>query len=43
MSTTNPALTILLADDDEEDRSMTIEALREHRVALVGERVHVHA
>jgi CheY-like chemotaxis protein len=33
MSTTNPALTILLADDDEEDRSMTIEALREHRVA----------
>jgi CheY-like chemotaxis protein len=33
MSTTNKALTILLADDDEEDRVMTIEALREHRVA----------
>jgi CheY-like chemotaxis protein len=33
MSTTNTALTILLADDDEEDRVMTIEALREHRVA----------
>jgi CheY-like chemotaxis protein len=33
MSTTHPALTILLADDDEEDRTMTIEALRERRVA----------
>jgi CheY-like chemotaxis protein len=33
MSTINPALTILLADDDEEDRIMTIEALRERRVA----------
>jgi two-component system, response regulator len=33
MSTINPALTILLADDDEEDRAMTIDALREHRVA----------
>lgn len=26
-------VTILLADDDEEDRAMTISALREHRVA----------
>jgi CheY-like chemotaxis protein len=33
MSSTHPALTILLADDDEEDRTMTIEALRERRVA----------
>jgi CheY-like chemotaxis protein len=33
MSTVHPALTILLADDDEEDRSMTIDALRERRVA----------
>jgi CheY-like chemotaxis protein len=33
MSSINPALTILLADDDEEDRSMTIDALRAHRVA----------
>jgi CheY-like chemotaxis protein len=33
MSTINPALTILLADDDEEDRAMTIDALRERRVA----------
>jgi CheY-like chemotaxis protein len=33
MSTINPALTILLADDDEEDRTMTIDALRERRVA----------
>lgn len=33
MSTTNPALTILLADDDDEDRAMTIDALRERRVA----------
>jgi CheY-like chemotaxis protein len=33
MSITHPALTILLADDDEEDRTMTIEALRERRVA----------
>jgi CheY-like chemotaxis protein len=33
MSTIHPALTILLADDDEEDRSMTIDALRERRVA----------
>jgi CheY-like chemotaxis protein len=32
MSTNHPALTILLADDDEEDRVMTIEALRERRV-----------
>jgi CheY-like chemotaxis protein len=28
-----PGVTILLADDDEEDRSMTISALRERRVA----------
>src|SRR4051795_10132842 len=33
MSTLNPPLTILLADDDEEDRAMTIDALRERRVA----------
>jgi len=28
-----PGVTILLADDDEEDRAMTISALRERRVA----------
>jgi CheY-like chemotaxis protein len=33
MSTVHPALTILLADDDEEDRMMTIDALRARRVA----------
>jgi CheY-like chemotaxis protein len=33
MSSTHPALTILLADDDEEDRMMTIDALRTRRVA----------
>jgi CheY-like chemotaxis protein len=33
MSTINRPLTILLADDDEEDRAMTIDALRERRVA----------
>jgi two-component system, response regulator len=32
MTTANRPLTILLADDDEEDRTMTIEALRERRV-----------
>jgi CheY-like chemotaxis protein len=32
MSTSYRALSILLADDDEEDRTMTIEALRERRV-----------
>jgi CheY-like chemotaxis protein len=29
----HPGVTILLADDDEEDRSMTVSALRERRVA----------
>jgi CheY-like chemotaxis protein len=33
VSTIDTTLTILLADDDEEDRTMTIEALRERRVA----------
>jgi CheY-like chemotaxis protein len=33
MSTNHPALTILLADDDEEDRAMTVDALRQKRVA----------
>jgi CheY-like chemotaxis protein len=33
MSSIHPALTILLADDDEEDRMMTIDALRARRVA----------
>jgi CheY-like chemotaxis protein len=33
MSTLLPGVTILLADDDEEDRAMTISALRERKVA----------
>jgi CheY-like chemotaxis protein len=33
MSTISRPLTILLADDDEEDRAMTIDALRERRVS----------
>jgi CheY-like chemotaxis protein len=33
MSTLKQPLTILLADDDEEDRAMTIDALRERRVS----------
>jgi two-component system, response regulator len=33
MSASHPAVTILLADDDEEDRAMTVDALRERRVA----------
>jgi len=33
MSANYPALTILLADDDEEDRAMTVDALRQKRVA----------
>jgi CheY-like chemotaxis protein len=32
VSTSHPATTILLADDDEDDRAMTIDALRQRRV-----------